>query len=104
MATYTRKVIVCSQISEISFSDKSGRFYFVASGKSATDMTEEELMTYLESNGALPTNEGVVQSDEDESKVKMLHKALSIMFTNGKSIAIEKVTKHDDDNVQGSLD
>lgn len=102
MATYTRKVIVCSQVSEISFSEKSGRYYFVASGKDATEMTETELTEYLEKNGAFPTNEGVVQSDEDESKVKLLHKVLSAMFEKGKSIAIEKVSKHDD-NVQGSL-
>jgi hypothetical protein len=102
MATYTRKVIVCSQISEISFSETSKRFYFIASGKSAIDMTEEELMKYIEDNGALPTSENVVQGDEDENKVKLLHKVLSAVFSKGKSIAIEKVTKHDD-HVQGSL-
>lgn len=104
MATYTRKTIICSSISEIKFSESSGRYYFVASGKSAVDMTEAELMQYLEDNGSLPTSEGVVQGDEDEKKVQMLHKVLSAMFSKGKSIAIEKVTKHDDDNVQGSLD
>jgi hypothetical protein len=103
MATYTRKTIICSQISEIEFSKDSKRFYFVASGKRATDMTEEELMAYLETHGSMPSSEGVVQGDEDEAKVKLLHKVLSAMFSKGKSIAIEKVTKHDD-NVQGSLD
>jgi hypothetical protein len=102
MATYTRKTILCSSISDIKFSETSGRYYFIASGKEAKDMTEAELMQYLEDNGALPTSEGVVQGDEDESKVKMLHKVLSAVFAQGKSIAIEKVTKHDD--VQGSLD